>query len=71
MNQHPEVLRYEKNKDQVAYEYNSTWDNLISLKGEEIKIYDYYLVSSDELYSLDDSKNHNFDYNYYLEASIS
>ena len=28
MNQHPEVLRYEKNKDQVAYEYNSTWDNL-------------------------------------------
>ena len=28
MNQHPEVLRYEKNKSQTEHEYNNTWDNL-------------------------------------------
>lgn len=48
-----------------------TWDDPILTSGRQIKIYDYYLITSERLSKLDNSENHKYNSNYYLETSIN
>lgn len=44
-----------------------TWDDPVTNTGEQVLNYDYFLISTDELYEKDNEK-HNFDSKIYLEA---
>ena len=50
---------------------DTTWDDPILSNGNQIKIYDYYLITTDELINLDDSDAHNINTNYYIENKKS
>ena len=45
-----------------------TWDDPVVSTGENIKIYDYYLVTSNNLAKLDNSGSHTYNPEYYLET---
>ena len=44
-----------------------TWDDPVTSDNSDVLIYDYYLISTDELFKKD-SKQHNFNQNIYKEA---
>lgn len=44
-----------------------TWDDPTSFNGKNLKIYDYYLITSEKLQLLDNSHNHKFNSEYYTE----
>ncbi len=47
---------------------DTTWDDPIYSSGKEETLYDYYLVSSEQLANLDNSNSHKFNATYYLET---
>ncbi len=49
---------------------DTTWDDPIYTSGKEAKIYDYYLITTEELAKLDNSNSHTFNSNYYIETTI-
>ena len=47
------------------------WDDPIYSSGEDVIIYDYFLITSDELYNLDNSIIHKYNSDFYLESLIN
>ena len=50
---------------------DATWDDPITSNGAQIRDYDFYLISSKKLSKLDNSNNHEFNSNYYLESLMN
>ena len=46
-----------------------TWDDPITINGKNKLIYDYYLINNNKLSKLDNSSNHKYFKDYYLEIS--
>ena len=54
--------------NKVWLHVDTTWDD--SMNSSDIR-YDYYLITSDELASLDSSDNHRYDSNIYVETLLN
>lgn len=52
--------------ENTGYHLDLTWDDPVVTTGEDILIHDYFLIGTEELFSL--NNNHSFDENVFIEA---